>query len=139
MQYLHQSRGGGGEADFCQNRFKLMNLNSGFRINVFLFLGLEIRATSCLVFSVRYAQREQIIYRVEFTRKKCKTAILLYCFHTAGVLHIFVLFNLLGPGTYFFRKKSSYTSIEINLICFFFIKKHVTLQPVGNQRGKTVV
>ena len=26
---------------------------------------------------------------MEFTRKKRKTAILLYCFHTAGVLHIF--------------------------------------------------
>ena len=34
----------------------------------------------------------------------CKTAILLYCFHTAGVLHIFVLFNLLGTGTSFDRK-----------------------------------
>ena len=34
---------------------------------------------------------ENRIYRVEFTRKKCKTAILLYCFHTAGVLHIFMI------------------------------------------------
>ena len=42
--------------------------------------------------------------RVEFNRKKCKTAILFYCFHTAGVLHIFVLYNLLGPGTSFYRK-----------------------------------
>ena len=41
---------------------------------------------------------ENRIYREEFTRKKCKTAILLYCFHTAGVLHIFMLYNLLGPG-----------------------------------------
>ena len=39
--------------------------------------------------------------RIEF---KCKTAILLYCFHTAGVLHIFVLYNLLGPGISFYRK-----------------------------------
>jgi len=31
---------------------------------------------------------ENRIYREKFTRKKCKTAILLYCFHTAGVLHI---------------------------------------------------
>ena len=37
--------------------------------------------------------------REEFTRKKCKTAILLYCFRTAGVLHIFVLYKLLGSGT----------------------------------------
>ena len=37
---------------------------------------------------------ENRIYREEFTRKKCKTGILLYCFHTAGVLHIFMLYNL---------------------------------------------
>jgi len=42
--------------------------------------------------------------REEFTRKKCKTAILLYCFRTAGVLHIFVLYKLLGPGTSIYRK-----------------------------------
>jgi len=49
--------------------------------------------------------RENRIYiRGEFTRKKCKTAILLYCFHTAGVLHIFVLYNLVGPGVSCYRK-----------------------------------
>ena len=47
---------------------------------------------------------ENRIYSEEFTRKKCKTAILLYCFHTAGVLHICMLFNLLGPGISFYRK-----------------------------------
>ena len=47
---------------------------------------------------------ENRIYREEFTRKKCKEAILLYCFHTAGVLHIFTLYNLLGPGISFYRK-----------------------------------
>ena len=47
---------------------------------------------------------ENRIYREEFTRKKCKTAILLYCFYTAGVLHIFMLYNLLGPGISFYRK-----------------------------------
>ena len=53
----------------------------------------------------RYIVKENRIYIiVEFTRKKCKTAILLFCFHTAGVLHIFVLYNLLGPGTSFYRK-----------------------------------
>ena len=42
---------------------------------------------------------------MESTRKTCKTAILLYCFHTAGILHIFMLvYNLLGPGTSFYRK-----------------------------------
>ena len=34
--------------------------------------------------------------------KKCKTAILLYCFHTAGVLYIFILYNILGPGISFY-------------------------------------
>ena len=47
---------------------------------------------------------ENRIYREEFTRKKCKTAILLYCFHTADVLHIFMLYNLLGTGISFYRK-----------------------------------
>ena len=46
----------------------------------------------------------RIYIRGEFTRKKCKTAILLYCFHTAGVIHIFMLYTLLGPGISFFRK-----------------------------------
>jgi len=49
-------------------------------------------------------KENRIYFRVEFTRKKCKTAILLYCFHTAGVLYIFMLYNLLGPGISFYRK-----------------------------------
>ena len=44
-----------------------------------------------------------IEFKLEFTRKTCKTAILLYCFHTAGVLHIFALHNLLGPGASFYK------------------------------------
>ena len=36
----------------------------------------------------------RIYIRGEFTWKKCETDILLYCFHTAGVLHIFMLYNL---------------------------------------------
>jgi len=56
-------------------------------------------------FSVLGIYIENRIYiRVELTRKKCKTAVLLYCFYTAGVLHIFALYNLLGPGTSFYRK-----------------------------------
>ena len=36
--------------------------------------------------------KENRIYtRGEFTRKKCKTPILLCCFHTAGVLHIYAI------------------------------------------------
>ena len=49
-------------------------------------------------------KENRIYMRGEFTRKKCKTAILLCCFHTAGVLHIYMLYNLLGPGTSFYRK-----------------------------------
>ena len=51
-----------------------------------------------------YAKRMEYILECKFTRQKCKTAILLYCFHTVGVLHIFVLYKLLGPGTSFYRK-----------------------------------
>ena len=55
----------------------------------------------CIFYIVSIENR---IYREEFTRKKCKTAILFYCFHTARVLHIFMLYNLLGPGISFYRK-----------------------------------
>ena len=58
------------------------------------------------IFVARYGVNieNRIYIREEFTRKKCKTAILLYCFHTAGVLHIFMLYNLLDPGISFYRK-----------------------------------
>ena len=46
-------------------------------------------------------KENRIYIRVESTKNKCKTAILLYYFHTAGVLHIFTLYNLLGPGHHF--------------------------------------
>ena len=49
-------------------------------------------------------KENRIYIRGEFTREKCKTAILFYCFQTAGVLHIFMLYNLLGPGISFYRK-----------------------------------
>ena len=29
---------------------------------------------------------------------------MLYCFHTAGLLHIFMLYNLLGPGISLYRR-----------------------------------
>ena len=35
------------------------------------------------------------MYREEFTRKKCKTG---------HFVHIFMLYNLLGPGISFYRK-----------------------------------
>ncbi len=59
---------------------------------------------NCITCTQTRNKENRIYIRVEFTRKKCKRAILLYCFHTAGVLHIFVLYNLLGPGTSFYRK-----------------------------------
>ena len=82
---------------------------------LFVDLGCESywkRECHCYVFSrfhnptpFRPLSKENRIYiRVEFTRQKCKTAILLYCFHTAGVLHIFMLYNLLAPGISFYRK-----------------------------------
>ena len=57
-----------------------------------------------LFFPAPVAKENRIYIRVEFTGKKCKTAILLYCFHTVGELHIFMLYNLLGPGISFYRK-----------------------------------
>ena len=50
------------------------------------------------------AKRIEYILEGNLIEKKCKTDILLYCFHTIGVLHTFVLYNLLGPGTSFHRK-----------------------------------
>jgi len=41
-------------------------------------------------------KRIEYILEWNLLEKKCKTAILLYCFHTAGVLHIFALYNILG-------------------------------------------
>ena len=46
-------------------------------------------------------QKEQNIYWRGIYQKK---SVVLYCFHTAGVLHIFMLYNLLGPGISFYRK-----------------------------------
>ena len=54
-----------------------------------------------LMIQMLQPKENRIYIRVEFTRKKCRTAILLYCFHTGGELQIFVLYNLLGPGTSF--------------------------------------
>ena len=49
-------------------------------------------------------RRIENILEGNLLEKRCKTAILLYCFHTAGVLYIFMLYNLLGPGISFYRK-----------------------------------
>ena len=52
-------------------------------------------------FLIQYTKRIEYILEGNLLEKKCKTAILLYCFHTAGVLYIFVLYKLLGPGISF--------------------------------------
>ena len=73
---------------------------------------------------ITYAtDKENRIYiRGEFTKKKCKTTILLYCFHTAGVLHIFVLYNLLGHRTSFYRKSKTIVKRKPNYeIGWFYI------------------
>ena len=47
-------------------------------------------------------KENRIYIRGEFTSKKCKTAILLYCFHTEGVLHIFMLYIIFWALEYHF-------------------------------------
>ena len=47
------------------------------------------------------AKRIEYILGWNLLEKKCKTAILLYCFHTAGVLHIFVLYTFWSPEHHF--------------------------------------
>ena len=65
-------------------------------------------------FILKVNQTQRIYIRGKFTRKKCNTAILLYCFHTAGVLHIFMLYNLLGPGISFYIKSKIIVKREPN-------------------------
>ena len=43
---------------------------------------------------------------MELTRKRVKPSIFFFCIHTAGVLYTFVLYNLLDPGIFIYRKKS---------------------------------
>ena len=44
-----------------------------------------LKFTSEILIYIYLYLSHRIYVRGEFTRKKCKTAILLYCFHTAGV------------------------------------------------------
>ena len=78
----------------------------GFNVGrmYYIFSTVVYLSPCCQNNIIRMSKENRIHIRVEFTRKKCKTAILLYCFHTAGVLHTFALNNLLGPGTSFNRK-----------------------------------
>ena len=86
--------------------FGLQRHRSNGKINLIKFFYLQyICVFSKIIFICRHRRfraKENRI-RGEFTRKKCKTAILLYCFHTASVLHIFMLYNLLGPGIAFYK------------------------------------
>ena len=61
-----------------------------------------LKASACV--GQETAKENRIYIRGELLEKKCKTAILLYYFHIAGVLHIFMLYNILGPGISFYRK-----------------------------------
>jgi len=61
-----------------------------------------------------WPKRIEYILELNLLEKKRKSAILLYCFHTAGVLHIFVLNNLLDPGTLFYRKSKIYIKRKPN-------------------------
>ena len=104
----------------CHNTFAFQSTSLGFRLElqykpysnclqrqIFRVVG-KILIDFCLSPVEKSSQiirhREQNIQRGIYQKKKCKTAILLYCFHTAGVLHIFMLHNLLGPGISFYRK-----------------------------------
>ena len=69
--------------------------------------GTVVNRTRSLIITAIKCKENRMYIRVEFSRKKCKTTILLYCFHTAGVLHIFVLYNLLGHRTSFYRKSKT--------------------------------
>ena len=49
-----------------------------------------------------YPKRKEYILEGNLLEKSVKRPF--YCFHTAGVLHLFMLYNLLGPGISFYRK-----------------------------------
>ena len=53
---------------------------------------------------IKYIQKIKYILEWNLLEKSAIRSFLLYCFHTAGVLHIFMLCNLLGPGISFYRK-----------------------------------
>ena len=81
----------------------------------------------------RVESRRIDLHRVESSRKKCKTAILFYCFHTAGELHTFVLalYNLLGSETSFNRKNFHQN--------YLFFSKSLFRQPVMHFRVHFII
>jgi len=66
-------------------------------------VNLNTAIVLCSVHCTPIFKENRIYIRVEFTRKKCKTAILLFCFHTARVLHIFMLYKLWAPEHHFIK------------------------------------
>ena len=56
----------------------------------------------------------RIYIRGEVTRKKCKTAILLY------FVYVFMLYNLLGPGISFYRKSKIIVKRKPNYVIGWF-------------------
>ena len=62
---------------------------------------------------VVYTKRIEYILEGNLLEKNVKRHFLLY-FHTAGILHIFMLYNLLGPGTSFYRKSKINIKRKLN-------------------------
>ena len=89
---------------------RLVKTESSFLVsNIFSFyyiFSIFIKDWSWENFENVYAlaKENRIYIWVKFTRKKCKSAILLYCFHCRCTSHICAIYNLLGPGTSFYRK-----------------------------------
>ena len=106
----------------CRSIFETWTLQDGGKAFIYhsveTQLSLEIYLSKIANYknAIRSVKRSMIsdliynIYIYKQQEKKCKTAI----FHTAGVLHIFVLNNLLGLGTSFYRKSKINIKRKLN-------------------------
>ena len=70
-----------------------------------------------------YPKRKEYILEWNLLEKSAKRTF--YCFHTAAVLHIFLLYNLLGPGTSFYRKSKINIKRKPNYEIGFFKKSQL--------------
>jgi len=70
-----------------------------------------------------YPKRIEYILEWNLLEKSAKRTF--YCFHTAAVLHIFLLYNLLGPGTSFYRKSKINIKRKPNYEIGFFKKSQL--------------
>ena len=84
-----------------KNTVLLFFLSSRQNTMLGMFWFLQGENFISVFFNQLLAKRIEYILERNLLEKKCKTAILLYCFHTAGVINIFMLYSLLGPGTSF--------------------------------------